>query len=380
VSRPQRRYELRNAELNAKIEELIALAAATYGARDERADYVRQMLVTGVGLLGDDCSTGDLKLLNATLKELRHAFRVFAPWAHVRKVAVFGSARTKPEHPDWEQARRFAERIVAAGWMVITGAGDGIMGAAQGGAGREASFGVNIRLPFEQQANPVIAGDPKLINFRYFFSRKLAFVKNSHAIALFPGGFGTHDEGFEALTLIQTGKSEMLPVVFVDQPGGSYWRDWEEYLHSHLLARRLISEEDLSLFKVTDDVDEAVAEVTGFYRNYHSSRYVRDLLVIRVREAPDAEELAALNASFGDILAGGAIEVRGALPEEGGEADPFPRVLLRFDRKKMGRLRQLIDRLNALAEPEVSASDAAPHEIVAAPLPPEAERAERSGA
>jgi hypothetical protein len=205
-------------------------------------------------------------------------------------------------------------------------------------------------------------------------------VKNSHAIALFPGGFGTHDEGFEALTLIQTGKSEMLPVVFVDAPGGSYWRDWQEYLHSHLLARRLISEEDLSLFKVTDDVDEAVAELTGFYRNYHSSRYVRDLLVIRVREAPDAEELAALNASFGDILSEGVIEVRGALPEEGGEADPFPRVLLHFDRKKIGRLRQLIDRLNALAAPEVSASDAAPHEIVAAPLPPEAERAERSGA
>jgi hypothetical protein len=239
---------------------------------------------------------------------------------------------------------------------------------------------VNIRLPFEQQANSVIAGDPKLINFRYFFSRKLAFVKNSHAIALFPGGFGTHDEGFEALTLIQTGKSEMLPVVFVDSPGGSYWRDWEEYVRSHLLARGLISEEDLSLFKITDDVEAAVGEVTGFYRNYHSSRYVRDWLVIRVREAPDAALLAALNDEFADILLEGAIEVRGALPEEGGEADPFPRVLLRFDRKQLGRLRQLIDRLNACAEPELSASDAAPHEIVAAPLPPEAESAERSGA
>jgi uncharacterized protein (TIGR00730 family) len=380
VARPRRRYELRNAELNTKIEELIALAAATYETGDDRADYVRQMLVTGLGLLGDDSSTGDLKLLNSTLKELRHAFRVFAPWAHVRKVAVFGSARTAPEHPDWEQARHFAERMVESGWMVITGAGEGIMGAAQGGAGRAASFGVNIRLPFEQHANEVIAGDPKLINFRYFFSRKLAFVKNSHAIALFPGGFGTHDEGFEALTLIQTGKSEILPVVFVDAPGGSYWRDWQEYLHSHLLGRRLISEEDLSLFKVTDSVNEAVAEVTGFYRNYHSSRYVREWLVIRVREAPSAAQLAALNDEFAGVVAEGAIEVRGALPEEGGEADPFPRVLLRFDRKQMGRLRQLIDRLNALAAPEVCASDAAPHEIVAAPLPPEAERAERSGA
>jgi hypothetical protein len=380
VSRPRRRYELRNDELNAKIEELIALAAASYGIHDDRTDYVRQMLVTGLGLLGDDRTTGDLKLLNSTLKELRHALRVFAPWAHVRKVAVFGSARTTHEHPDWEQARSFAERVVEAGWMVITGAGDGIMGAAQGGAGREASFGVNIRLPFEQRANEVIAGDPKLINFRYFFSRKLAFVKNSHAIALFPGGFGTHDEGFEALTLIQTGKSEMLPVVFVDAPGGSYWRDWQEYIASHLLGRGLISADDLALFKVTDSVEEAVREVTGFYKNYHSSRYVRDALVIRVREAPDPDELAQLNAQFADLLVEGEIEVRGALPEEGGEADPFPRVLLRLDRKRMGRLRQLIDALNAVAEPETSAIDAAPHEIVAAPLPPEAERAERSGA
>jgi uncharacterized protein (TIGR00730 family) len=380
VTRPRRRYELRNAELNAKIEELVGLAGRAYEAGDEGADLVRQMLVTSLGLLGDGSGMGDLKLLNATLKELRHAFRVFAPFAHVRKVAVFGSARTQPDHADWEQARRFAERVVASGWMVITGAGDGIMGAAQGGAGREASFGVNIRLPFEQQANPVIAGDPKLINFRYFFTRKLAFVKNSHAIALFPGGFGTHDEGFEALTLIQTGKSEILPVVFVDAPGGSYWRDWLGYVHSHLLERRLIGEEDLSLFRVTDDVDEAVAEVTGFYRNYHSSRYVKDALVLRVREAPDEAELAGLNDEFGDILAEGAIEVREALPEERGEADLLPRVLLHFDRKKVGRLRQLIDRLNALAAPEVPAVDAAPHEIVAAPLPPEAENAERSGA
>jgi uncharacterized protein (TIGR00730 family) len=380
VGRTRRRYELRNPELNANIEALIALARESYGSADERADYVRQMLVTALGLLGDGSSTGDLKLLNAAMKELRHALRVFGPYAHVRKVAVFGSARTAPEHGDWAQAHRFAERMAALGWMVITGAGDGIMGAAQGGAGRSASFGVNIRLPWEQAANDVIAGDEKLINFRYFFSRKLTFVKNSHAIALFPGGFGTHDEGFEALTLIQTGKSEMLPVVFVDSPGGSYWRDWEEYVRSHLLARGLISEEDLALFKVTDDVEVATREVTGFYRNYHSSRYVRDRLVIRVREAPDAEALAGLNDEFRDIVASGAIEVRDALPEEGGEADPLPRVVLRFDRKKLGRLRQLIDRLNALADAELTASDAAPHEIVAEPLSPEAERAEGSGA
>jgi uncharacterized protein (TIGR00730 family) len=380
VGRSRRRYELRNAELNASIDSLMALARETYGTAEERAEHVRQMLVSALGLLGDDSSTGDLKLLNAAMKELRHAMRVFSPYAHVRKVAVFGSARTAPTHSDWAQAHRFAERMVALGWMVITGAGDGIMGAAQGGAGRSASFGVNIRLPWEQEANEVIAGDEKLINFRYFFSRKLTFVKNSHAIALFPGGFGTHDEGFEALTLIQTGKSEILPVVFVDSPGGSYWRDWEEYVRSHLLARQLISEEDFALFKVTDDVAEATREITGFYRNYHSSRYVRDRLVIRVREAPEPEALALLNDQFGDIVAAGSIEVSGALPEEGGEADPFPRVVLRFDRKQLGRLRQLIDRLNALSEAESTATDAAPPEIVAEPLPLAAEKAERSGA
>jgi len=380
VKRGRRRYELRDAGLNAAIEDLIERAFTSYGRGDERADYVRQMLVTSLGLLGDDASTGDLKLLNSALKELRHAMRVFAPWAHVRKVAVFGSARTEREHSDWVQAHRFAERMVELGWMVITGAGDGIMGAAQGGAGRSASFGVNIRLPWEQQANAVIAGDEKLINFRYFFSRKLTFVKHSHAIALFPGGFGTHDEGFEALTLIQTGKSEMLPVVFVDSPGGSYWRDWEEYVRSHLLGRGLISPDDLSLFAVTDDAEAAAQEIRGFYRNYHSSRYVREQLVIRVQQAPDAAALATLNADFADIVARGAIEVREALPEEGAEAAVLPRVVLRFERKKMGRLRQLIDRLNALPSSALAESAAAPHEIVPEPLSAEAEQAERSGA
>ena len=201
----RKRYELGDAELEQRIEALIATAEARYGAASD-ADAVRQIIVSGLRLLRDGTSRGDLKLLNNALKELRHAFRVFAPYRAVRKVAVFGSARTTPDQPDWKQAFAFAERIATEGWMIITGAGAGIMGAAQGGAGRAASFGVNIRLPFEQQANPPIAGARKLINFRYFFTRKVAFVKEAHAIALFPGGFGTHDEGFEALTLIQTGK------------------------------------------------------------------------------------------------------------------------------------------------------------------------------
>jgi uncharacterized protein (TIGR00730 family) len=372
----RRRYELRDPELNQLIEELIDRAQEIYGQRSG-ADLIRQAVVSALRLMRDDASTGDLKLINSALKELRHSFLVFGPYKHVRKVAVFGSARTEPGHPDWEQARSFAERMVAEGWMVITGAGDGIMGAAQGGAGRDSSFGVNIRLPLEQDANVVIAGDPKLINFRYFFTRKVIFVKEAHAIALFPGGFGTHDEGFEALTLMQTGKGEILPVVFVDAPGGSYWSEWIGYLSSHLRGRGMISEEDLSLFRVTDDLDTAVEEIAGFYRNYHSSRYVDELLVLRVRCGPDEEQLDALNCEFSDILAGGTIEVRPVLPREAGEVDHYPRITLRFNHSSVGRLRQLIDCLNSFVGEAAPPGDASPHEIVAAELPPEAERAEQ---
>jgi len=371
----RRRYELRDPELNRLIEELVDRAEEIYGPR-AGADTIRQVVVSALRLMRDDAPMGDLKLINSALKELRHSFHVFAPYKHVRKAAVFGSARTPPGHPDWEQAHSFAERMVAEGWMLITGAGHGIMGAAQGGAGRESSFGVNIRLPLEQDANVVIAGDPKLINFRYFFTRKVIFVKEAHAIALFPGGFGTHDEGFEALTLMQTGKGGILPVVFVDAPGGSYWSEWVGYLSSHMRGRGMISEEDLSLFRVTDDLGTAVEEITGFYRNYHSSRYVDDLLVLRVRRGPDEEQLDGLNRDFPGILAGGKLELRSALPREAGEVDHYPRVTLRFNHRSFGRLRQLIDRLNSFVDEAEPPGDASPHEIVAAELSPEAERAE----
>jgi uncharacterized protein (TIGR00730 family) len=376
VAGPKRRYELRDSELDRRVDELADAAAEVFGAAPGDAELARQMLVTSLRFLRDDALTGDLKLVNAAMKELRHAMRVFAPFAETRKVACFGSARTAPDHPDWLQAERFAEQMVRAGWMVITGAGEGIMRAAQGGAGRAASFGVNIRLPFEQGANEVIAGDPKLVNFRYFFTRKVTFVKESHAIALFPGGFGTHDEGFEALTLIQTGKSEILPVVFVDQPGGSYWRDWGTYVQSHLRDRNLISEDDLALFKITDDVDEAVAEINAFYRNYHSSRYVGDKLVIRLRTAPDDEALEALNTRFADMLGGGAIARSEALPAEGSDAPGLPRLVLRFDRRRAGRMRQLIDELNRLRQESPPARDATPREIISVALSEEEEAQE----
>jgi hypothetical protein len=372
---PRRRYELSDEAMNRELEALVARAEELAGP-SESAESVRQLLVTALRLVSDRTSRAELKLLSNAMKELRHAFRVFAPYEHVRKVAVFGSARTAAEEPAFAQARRFAARIVEEGWMVITGAGAGIMGAAQEGAGRAASFGMNIRLPFEQKPNPTIAGDPKLINCRYFFTRKLVFVKEAHAIALFPGGFGTHDEGFEALTLIQTGRSEIVPVVFVDEPGGSYWRDWEQYVRSHLRARGLIDDADTALFRITDDAEQAVREITGFYRNYHSSRFVGEWLVLRVHVAPEGAELEAIQREFADLVLEGAIEVRGPLPEEGGEMPALPRLVLRFDRRRVGRLRLLIDRLNAAVAGAASPLEAVPRAIVEGRLAPEDERAE----
>ena len=374
-SSSRRRYQLRRTDLNQQIEDLLA-AASRENTQAEDLELVRQILVTGVHLLRDQTSRAELKLINSALKELRHAFRVFKPYSQMRKVAVFGSARTEPAHPDWIHARAFAERIVRAGWMVITGAGGGIMSAAQGGAGRDASFGVNIRLPFEQEANETIAGDPKLINFRYFFSRKIIFVKEAHAIALFPGGFGTHDEGFEALTLIQTGKSEMVPIVFVDAPGGCYWRDWLEYVETHLAERGLIAREDLNLFRVADSVDEAVEEIEGFYRNYHSSRYVDGKLILRLHVAPSDVELEALNDEFSDLLESGSIERTDVLSGEESETAHLPRLRLHFNRKAVGRLRGLIDRLNGFAEEPAPPSDARRREIFATPIPEEQVEAE----
>jgi uncharacterized protein (TIGR00730 family) len=262
--------------------------------------------------------------------------------------------------------------------MVITGAGGGIMAAAQGGAGREASFGVNIRLPFEQAANEVIAGDAKLINFRYFFTRKVVFVKESHAIALFPGGFGTHDEGFEALTLIQTGKCPIMPVVFVDEPGGSYWTEWAEWLRAHVAERGLISQRDLSLFRVTDDVEAATHEILNFYSNYHSSRFVGDKLVLRLRRGPTPEQLEGLNRDFADLVHGGAIEASPPLAAEAGEFPQHARLTLNFNHREMGRLRELIDHVNRwVAASAAPPRDAAPVELPELSLPEQAERDEQ---
>jgi len=314
------------------------------------AELAAEIAGTAGKLVRDGVGIADLKLLNAALKEMRYAFRVFARYRGIRKVSTFGSARTPADHPAYRQAHEFARRIADEhGYMVITGAGGGIMRAANEGSGRERSFGINIRLPFEQAPNEFIHRDPKLVNFKYFFTRKLMFVKEADAIALFPGGFGTHDEGFEALTLLQTGKSKLVPVVFVDAPGGRYWKQWRDYVVDHLLNESLISPADMRLFKVTDDVEEAIAEITTFYRRYHSSRYVRDRLVIRLVEPLSDVRVASLNEEFADIVVGDPIVQTGALPEEAGEPETaqLPRLVFTFARRQFGRLRMLIDAINA---------------------------------
>ena len=314
------------------------------------AELAAEMAATAQKLVHDQVGVADMKLLNAALKELRYAFRVFAGFRDIRKVSTFGSARTPPEHPAYRQAHEFSRRLADLGYMVITGAGGGIMRACQEGSGRERSFGINIRLPFEQAPNEFIHRDPKLVNFKYFFTRKLMFVKEADAIALFPGGFGTHDEGFESLTLLQTGKSKLVPVVFIDAPGGHYWRTWRDYVERHLLLEDLISPADMRLFKVTDDLDEAIAEITGFYRRYHSSRYVRNQLVIRLAEPLPPGRLDAINEEFADIVVGDPMVQTSALPEEAGEPEiaDLPRLVFQFGRRHFGRLRMLIDALNAV--------------------------------
>ena len=314
---------------------------------------VQQMRETADKLVRDNAARGDVKLLNNALKELRYSFKVFSAFRNLRKVTVFGSARLPSSHPAYVQAVEFGRRMAEANFMVITGAASGIMEAGHVGAGQEKSIGVNILLPFEQEANPVIRGDRKLMHLRYFFTRKLLFIKETDAVALFPGGFGTLDEGFEALTLVQTGKSHLFPIVCVDEPGGDYWSQMVHFIRNVLLARGLISPADMDLFKVTDSAEAAVKEVTDFYRVYHSMRYVGPDLVLRLRTAPPPELLEKIRAGFGDIVKGGTFLATAALPEEANDIQlaDLPRLRFRFDRHNLGRLRLLIDLINREGAP-----------------------------
>ena len=315
----------------------------------ENADLAADIIETAVRLLEDKADRLDVKVITHALKEQRYASKVFAPYRDKRKVTVFGSARTKPESPEYQQAVAFGKAIVDRGYMVITGGGEGIMGAAQRGAGRDNSFGLNIRLPFEQAPNEEIIGDRKLINFKYFFTRKVCFIKESDAIVLFPGGFGTHDEGFEALTLMQTGKSLPKPLVFVDRPRGGYWKTWWRFVEDQLLDEALISKEDLAFFKVYDDVEDACDEITRFYSNYHSMRYVKDALVLRMKHPVTEGLLRNLNHRFAGICqTGGMFQISGPLPEEENEPEnrELHRIVFPFNRTNFGKLRSLIDVVN----------------------------------
>lgn len=320
----------------------------------EQKSYLAQEIKESADkLLRDDATRGDMKIISRAVKELRYAFKVFKPYRRRRKITVFGSARTKPDHPTYIQAVELGRRLAEEGWMVVTGAGGGIMEAAHVGAGRDMSMGLNIMLPFEQDANYVISDDEKLVHLKYFFTRKLLFVKEVHGIVLCPGGFGTLDEGFETLTLVQTGKRDLMPIVLLDQPGGSYWADLLEYVKKQLFSHGLISPEDLSLVKVTDSVEGALDEVMGFYSVYNSMRYVRGQLILRLHKEPSEEFIEHLNEEYQDLLESGRIQKVKVHPLESDDAhlEKLPRLGLRFNRRSIGRLRQMVDHINtALAD------------------------------
>jgi uncharacterized protein (TIGR00730 family) len=321
-------------------------------SNDELGGFQRDLLVslvrTVIDLANPATDLLDLKIADAALGEIVAAFEIFRPYRHIPKLTMFGSARTQEHDPIYALAVALAERIAADDWMVITGAGPGIMQAGIEGAGSERSFGVNILLPFEQGANPLIALDPKLVEMRYFFTRKLMMIKESHAYAVLPGGYGTLDEAFELLTLLQTGKAQPAPLVFVETPGGNYWDAWQSFLEREALGNGYVSPEDESLYKIVKTVDEAVDEIHGFYANYHSVRMVGRFMVIRMKRLPPPDALEQLNREFADIVVEGSIEPSEPLGPERSSDDhlELARLKLVFNRMHYGRLRQFIDALN----------------------------------
>ncbi len=347
---PNRRSRYRTGD-EALDQQIVDLLEAAGVHRD--ADLVFEMLVSATRMGREAVDRGDLKLVNAALKELRYSFLVFEPYRRVRKVSIFGSARTKVDDPGYRVARDFGRAMADRGWMVITGGGPGIMEAGIDGAGADRAFGVNIVLPFEQEPTPLLVGDPKLINFRYFFTRKLSFMKESSAFAMLPGGFGTLDETYELLTLMQTGRTPIVPVVLIEPQGSTYWESWLHFTETELAGRSLISPEDLSLVRICPTIDEAVREICAFYARYHSMRFVGRRLVLRLTSPVDDDELDALNREFADIIAGSPIERTEASAGEVDDDDVpgLPRIALGFDRRSFARLRHLIDRLNEQAAP-----------------------------
>lgn len=326
-----------------KIQELIVLMGrepSTY-----QTELVSQLIQTSLKLLGDDINLGQLKLITRALKEMRYAYKTFGQYPDALRVSIFGSARTPENHPDFKAAARFSKEMAEAGWMCMTGAANGIMKAGLEGAHQDKRFGLTIRLPFETVTNLHIENDPKLVVFRYFFTRKLMFVSHSDAFAAFPGGYGTMDELFEVLTLMQTGKSEIVPLVLIEGADRKYWDEWENYVKQHLLDNGWISEEDLQLYYRAPTVEEAVKHILHFYSLYHSSRYVKDRLVIRLNRKLDSAKIDELNETFSDLIEEGKIETCDPFPEEEDHLDK-PRIAFIHNRKYFGRLRALINAIN----------------------------------
>ena len=339
---PDRHYHLQSEDANRRIDALLEQLRVPESTWPLYAD----LLTTALKMYEDGAGVADLRIANAAFKEIRYGFKVFAPWRTVPKITVFGSARTPRAHPISEQAYAFSKRISGAGWMVITGAGGGVMSSAQEGAGAERSFGLNIRLPFEQDPNPWIANDPKLISFKYFFTRKLFLVREAQAMAFLPGGFGTCDEAFEAMTLIQTGKAALLPLVLLDAPGGTYWKKVVAFMREEMLLHGMISPEDLELFHLTDDVEEAASEIERFYRVYHSQRHLGDKLLLRLQRPLPEPVLEEIRSGFADVLSGPVEQTAGPVKGEDDELPDLPRLVLRFNRLRIHRLRQLLELIN----------------------------------
>jgi uncharacterized protein (TIGR00730 family) len=337
------RYGTGHSALDQQINQLIDSAEISHDR-----DLVFEMAVSVLRMARESSDRGDLKLVNSALKELRHTFFVYEPYNDVPKAAVFGSARIQPDEPAYRVARSFGRRMAEVGWMIISGAGPGIMEAAIEGAGAEAAFGVNIVLPFEAATARLLADDPKLINYRYFFTRKLTFVKEAKAFALLPGGFGTMDEAFELLTLMQTGRSPVCPVVLLEPEGGTYWQTWRSFVERELLDRGLVNASDLDLVRHCTTVDEAVQEITTFYSRFHSMRYVGRRLIIRMNSPISEDAISTLNAEFDDIITEGRILPTPVTPSELEDDDvpDLPRLGLHFDRWHYPRLRHLIDAIN----------------------------------
>ncbi len=337
-------YDLGNPKLDERLRQLVADAS-----ENNNQDLIVELVTTVLKMHRDSATRGDLKLINTAVKEMRYSNLVFSRHEEP-KVTIYGSARVSEDDPNYQLTVAFAATMARHGWGIITGAGPGIMEAGSKGAGVENSYGVNIRLPFEADGNPYIS-DQRTVNFKYFFTRKLGFVKESHAFVILPGGFGTLDEAFELITLIQTGKSDLHPIVLLEAEGTGYWGQLVDFMRNVLLAKGMISESDLSLFHLTSDAQEACDHIFRFYTNYHSERFTGGKLILRLRKAPDDDELAALNAEFADIVTEGRIVRTQPNQAEIDDDDALDldRITFYFDRRHFGRLRELIDRLNELA-------------------------------